>query len=30
VLVTVMRKVDAGCDAAHGDWEHSILDGLSQ
>jgi hypothetical protein len=30
MLYTVMRKMEAGYDAKHGDWEYSVLDGPSQ
>ena len=30
VLFTVMRKMQPGYDANHGDWEYSIVDGLTR
>jgi hypothetical protein len=30
VLYTVMRKMEEGYDAAHGDWEYAVLDGPSE
>ena len=27
VLYTVMRKMEKGYDAEHGDWEYAVLDG---
>jgi len=30
VLYTVMRKMEEGYDAKHGDWEYAVLDGSSK